>query len=194
MKQVLILLSILLVSSVSAEETADSVLDSMASQLKSLDSFSVHMEKTFDDVMLDGAKVQFSGAADLVIRQPDGLHIEYGDTFSSKELWYDGKNFTLHDHLKNVYMRVDAKPNIRDALTAVRDQYGILLPLMSLLRGSAAEDYGAGITAQRYVGIHDVEGIRTEILEDARFRIQLRHVQSQLLRNQPSNPLAHRRH
>lgn len=159
MKRIFIILSLSLVSSVSAEDTAEGVLDSMASQLKSLESFSVHMEKTFDDVMLDGAKIQFSGAVDLSVRQPDGLYIEYGDDLSSKELWYDGKTFTLHDHLKNVYMRVDAKPNLREALTALRDQYDIFLPLMSLLRGNAAENYAAGVTVQRYIGIHDVEGI-----------------------------------
>ena len=155
----LIGICLILSSSVSAEETAESVLDSMASQLKSLESFSVHMEKTFDDVMWDGAKIQFSGAVDLSVRQPDRLYIEYGDEFTSKELWYDGKNFTLHDHLKNVYMRVDAEPNIRDALTALRDQYDIFLPLMSLLRGNAAENYGAGVAVRRYIGVHDVEGI-----------------------------------
>ncbi len=159
MKRTILILSLSIVSSVSAEETAEGVLESMASQLKSLESFSVHMEKTFDDVMLDGAKLQFSGAADLSVRQPDGLYIEYGDKFSSKELWYDGKTFTLHDHLKNVYMRVDAKSNIRDALTELRDQYDVLLPLMSLLRGNPADDYGAGVTVRRYIGIHDVEGI-----------------------------------
>ncbi len=159
MKQILILLSLLLVASVSAEETAEDVLDSMASQLKSLDSFSVHMEKTFDDVMVDGAKIQFSGAADLLVRQPDRLYIDYGDEFTSKELWYDGKTFTLHDHLKNVYMRVDAERNIRDTLTGLRDRYGILLPLMSLLRGDPAENYGEGVRVRRYIGLHDVEGI-----------------------------------
>ncbi len=159
MKRIFIILSLSLVSFASAEDRVEGVLDSMVSQLKSLDSFSVHMEKTFDDVMWDGAKIQFSGAVDLSVRQPDRLYIEYGDEFTSKELWYDGKNFTLHDHLKNVYMRVDAEPNIRDALTALRDQYDIFLPLMSLLRGNAAENYGAGVTVRRYIGVHDVEGI-----------------------------------
>ena len=154
------LVSCLLVTTiVSAQDTAEGVLDSMANQLKSLDSFSVHMEKTFDDVMFDGAKIQFSGAADLSVRQPDGLYIEYGDEFSSKELWYDGKTFTLHDHLKNVYMRVDAEPNIRDALTGLRDRYDVVLPLMSLRRGTPAENYGADATVRRYLGVHDVEGI-----------------------------------
>ena len=159
MKKIFIGLSLLLACSVSAEETAEGVLDSMASQLKLLDSFSVHMEITFDDVMVDGAKIQFSGAADLSVRQPDGLYLEYGDEFSSKELWFNGKTFTLQDNLKNIYMRVDAESNIRDALTQLRDQYNVFFPLMSLLRGNPAENYGAGVRIRRYLGIHDVEGI-----------------------------------
>ncbi len=159
MMRTLIGISLLLAFSVSAQDMAEQTLESMVNQLESLDSFSVHMEKTFDDVMFDGAKIQFSGAADLSVRQPDGLYIEYGDEFTSKELWYDGKTFTLHDHLKNVYMRVDAKPNIRDALEEIRNRYDIFLPLMSLLRGNPAENYGAGVAVRRYIGVHDVEGI-----------------------------------
>ena len=159
MKRILVLLNLLLLSTVSAQETAEGVLDSMASHLKSLDSFSVHMEKTFDDVMFDGAKIQFSGAADLSVRQPDRLYMVYGDEFTSKELWYDAKTFTLHDDLKNVYMQVDAEPNLRDALTKIRNRYNIHLPIMSLIRGNPAENYGAAIKLRRYIGIHDVEGI-----------------------------------
>ena len=154
-----IAISLLLSAPTYAQETAEQILESMAAQLKSLKSFSVHMEKTFDDMMVDGAKIQFAGAVDLSVRKPDGIHMFYGDDLSAKELWYDGKTFTLHDHLKKVYMSVDAKPTMREALTELREEYGIVLPLMALLRGKPAEDYGAGVTVRRYLGIHDVEGI-----------------------------------
>ena len=58
--------------SVSADTTISpaSVLQNMARVLAPAEAFSVHIEKIFDEVMRDGAKVQYSGAADVSVRHP----------------------------------------------------------------------------------------------------------------------------
>ncbi len=149
---------------VAAEDTADSSLDpatllaSMANHLRTLKSFSVHTEKVFDDVLADGAKVQYSGAADISVRRPDRIHIDYGDDISAKELWYDGRKITLTDHKHNVYMQVEAAPTIAETLTQLEQDYGLFIPLTSLLREQASEEYQADVERRRYMGLHDVEG------------------------------------
>ena len=143
----------------SAPVDPGALLESMAAYLLSLDSFSLHTEKVFDDVLSDGAKVQFAGAATLSLRRPDGIHIDYGDDLSAKELWYDGKTVTLLDHLKKVYMQMEAPPRIRDTLKQLENDYGLFLPLARLLRGSANLDFQEGVSRHRYLGLHDVEGI-----------------------------------
>ena len=105
------------------------------------------------------AETASSPCATLSIRRPDGIHIDYGDDLSAKELWYDGKTVTLLDHLKNVYMQVETAPRIRDALEQMENDYGLFLPLASLLRGNAARDFEEGAARQRYLGLHDVDGI-----------------------------------
>ena len=135
------------------------LLESMAAYLQSLDSFLLHTEKVFDDVLSDGAKVQFAGAATLSLRRPDGIHIDYGDDLSAKELWYDGKTVTLLDHLKKVYMQVEAAPPIPNALMQLENDYGLFLPLASLLRGNASQDFQEDASKRRYLGLHDVDGI-----------------------------------
>ena len=85
------------VAAPSSDETAstttvnpDDLVRGMASLLSSAQSFTLHIEKSFDVVLTDGAKVQYSGAADIAIRRPDKIYVVYGDDVSAKELWYDG--------------------------------------------------------------------------------------------------------
>ena len=134
------------------------ILNTMAEHLRTLQSFTVYTEKVFDDVLADGAKVQYAGAADISVRRPNGIHIDYGDDLSSKELWYDGKVITLTDHLHNVYMQVEAASSIAETLTQLERDYGLFLPLASLMRGHASQEYQDGVQKQRYLGLHDVEG------------------------------------
>jgi hypothetical protein len=136
----------------------ESLLEDMAGVLGSLEAFSVHMEKTFDEVLADGAKVQYSGAADLSMRRPDRFHVDYGDDLSAKEAWYDGEHFTLLDHLRNVYAQVPAAPPIRNVLETLEQDYDLFLPLAALLRPDPSKEYGDGAYLKRYLGIHDVDG------------------------------------
>ncbi len=143
----------------SAPVDPGALLESMAAYLLSLDSFTLYTEKVFDDVLSDGAKVQFAGAATLSIRRPDGIHIDYGDDLSAKEMWYNGKTVTFLDHLKKVYMQMDAAPRIQDALKQLENDYGLFLPLASLLRENASQVFQDGSSKQRNLGLHDADGI-----------------------------------
>jgi hypothetical protein len=146
--------------SVSADTTIspESVLQDMARLLGSMEAFSVHSEKLFDEVLRDGAKVQYAGAADMSVRQPDRFHIDYGDDLSAKEVWYDGEHFTILDHLRNVYAQVPVVPPIRNVLNTLENDYDVFLPLAGLLRPDPSKEFGQGAYVQRYLGIHDVDG------------------------------------
>ena len=138
--------------------TPESLLEDMASVLGSLEGFSVHIEKTFDEVLRDGAKVQYSGAADLSMRRPDRFHVNYGDDLSAKEVWYDGEHFTILDHLHNVYAQIPAAPPIRNVLELLEEDYDLFLPLAALFRPDPSKEYGEGAYLKRYLGLHDVDG------------------------------------
>ena len=131
----------------------------MASLLSSTPSFTVHLEKSFDVVLEDGAKVQYSGAADIAMRRPDRLYVIYGDDVSAKELWYDGSTFTLLDLLHNVYGSVETAPRIDATLEQLSADYGVHLPLAGLFSTDPYAKYVAGVRSKRYFGLHDVDGI-----------------------------------
>jgi hypothetical protein len=135
-----------------------SVLQDMARVLKSTESFTVYVEKVFDEVQHDGSKVQYAGAADVSIRRPDRFHVDYGDDISAKEAWYDGEHFTLLEHLHKVYAQIPAAPPIRNVLNVLENDYDVFLPLAGLFRPDPSKEYGEGALKQRYLGIHDADG------------------------------------
>ena len=121
-------------------------------------TFSVHVEKQFDVVMLDGAMVLYSGALDILAERAGALHIDYGDDLSAKELWYDGTTLTLIDHLHNVYAQVPAEGRVATMLVDLDERYGLQLPLSPLLSAGIADDFEDHVRSASYLGIHDAEG------------------------------------
>ena len=120
-------------------------------------SFSVHVEKRFDVVLSNGAKVEYSGALDIEVNQSQGLFMDYGDDLSAKRVWYDGETLTLLDPLSNLYATAVFEGTVAEALDLVARDLGVELPLAPLLRQNLAEDIEPVITAS-HLGIHDAEG------------------------------------
>ena len=88
----------------------------------------------------------------------DGLHIDYGDDLTVKEVWYDGADFTILDHLHNVYAQIPVALPIGSLLDTLENDYDLFLPLSGLLRADPSKEYGEEAYLLRYLGIHDVDG------------------------------------
>ena len=145
-------------------QSVDELVRSMATTLAEAQAFTVHVEKTFEVVLVDGNKVQFAGAMDLAIRRPDRLWVSYGEELSAKEACYDGSQFTLHDLRADVYGALPAKPTIDELLDALSEQYGVFLPLAELFSRDAYEEFAGKVIEKLYVGQSDVGGRMTHHL------------------------------
>jgi len=130
----------------------------VAATIRSTDSLSVHVEKQYDVVMLDGAKVRYSGALDMLVHGDKGLHMDYGDDVSAKEVWYDGSTLTIIDHLSNVYAQAPATGRVGDMLADVNERFNLELPLATLLGRTSAGTFEEYLESATYLGLHDVEG------------------------------------
>ena len=145
----------------SAEDSARdpiALYHDMIATIAASDSFSVHIEKQFDVVMLDGAKVQYSGAMDMQVNRDQGMHLNYGDDVSAKEAWYDGSTVTLIDHLSNVYAQAPAEGKVGDMLGDINERYGLELPLAPLMDRSADSGFETNLQSATYLGLHDALG------------------------------------
>lgn len=138
---------------------ADRLFRAMADLLTGSKAFSFHMEKSFDVVLDNGAKVKYAGAADVAVRRPDGLYITYGDDLSAKEVWYDGMSFTLFDQDHQTYGTLEAPPRLDDTLAELSRTYDVHLPLAGLLSSDPYTRYQTGVREKLYLGLHDVEGV-----------------------------------
>jgi hypothetical protein len=103
-----------------------------AAQLTAAPAMTFHVEKRFDAVLIDGAKVEYSGALDVMVKSTGGLFIDYGDDLSSRRVWYDGKTVTLLDSINNVYASTPASGSVKEALAQVNEKHGLEMPLAPL--------------------------------------------------------------
>ena len=140
LKPIQFLLSVVLL--VSATASAEPTLDPIeivrlaSDRVSAASSLSFHVEQRFDVVLSDGAKVEYSGAMDLMATRSKGLYMDFGDDLSAKRVWYNGNTMTILDSLKNLYVTVNAVGTISDALTRLELDYGAIMPLAPRARAS----------------------------------------------------------
>lgn len=133
------------------------LLRAMTDYLREQGAFSFHIETNFE-IFDRGQKLQFAGSADIQVRRPDGLVIDYRDDLSAKRVWYDGSQLTLVDPQAGVYASMQAPSNLDDALDQFERQYGLVMPLTDLLGEDAYALIASRAQSASYVGLHDVSG------------------------------------
>jgi hypothetical protein len=138
--------------------TVDDLVHRMADLLTSAKSISVHVEKTFDDVLVTGPKLTYAGAMDLEVRRPDRFYISYGDDLGAKEVWYNGKHLVVLDTRANVYGELPSADTIDATLQAVKDKYDLKMPLAALFSSDLYQRFTDNVDDTMYVGVHDVNG------------------------------------
>ena len=143
-----------------AEVTAlpETLLRKMSEELKNAGSFQFHAEINFDDVLISGQKLQYAGAADVTVRRPDGIFVDYRDDLSAKRFWYDGKTGTLLDVFHDVYSTADLSGDIDTAIDELQERYGLALPLGDLISSDVFAVIDGHALAWGYIGVNDVEG------------------------------------
>jgi hypothetical protein len=136
----------------------EDLLRQMSAELKKAQTYRFHAEINFDDVLRSGQKLQYAGAADLTVRHPDGVYVDYRDDLSAKRFWYDGKTGTLLDLVTSNYSQVDLPGDIDAAVDELQGRYSLALPLADLISSDLFAMIDDRALAWGYIGIHDVEG------------------------------------
>jgi len=139
--------------------TVDGLLKAMTDTLTGATSITLHVEKTFDDILATGQKVQYSGAIDIALRRPDRLYVSYGDTFTSREVWFDGNQFVLLDHKARVHGRLPGAGTVDATLDEVAEKYDVVMPLAGLLGDDVRQLIDENLQYGIYIGLGDVEGV-----------------------------------
>lgn len=135
------------------------LLEEMSSYLETLESFELQAIVAFDDVPLPDTKVLYSGSMAVQLRRPDRLHVNYEDDLTARELWFDGSMVTVLVPSENLWAAAEAEPSIDATLSMLAADYDLSIPLEDLFISDPHSALTANVKAERYIGLHDVNGV-----------------------------------
>lgn len=144
------------------EPEAIGALEKMGAFLREQQSFTVHTTMETDQVLQSGQKVQLPSTGDLRVRRPDHLRADVTSDRRQRQLFYDGKTFTMYGQRVGYYATVPAPPTIGELAEEIEERYGIELPLVDLFYWGTDKASLAQIKGAIYVGPSKVGGVDTD--------------------------------
>ncbi|WP_217424833.1 DUF2092 domain-containing protein [Pandoraea aquatica] len=133
------------------------MLHTMGSYLQSLQRFRVFTELTGERVLADGQKLQHSARATLEVDRPNRLRAVMKSARTEREIIYDGRTATLFSPQQKYYASVPFQGTVGKLVEALRERYGVELPLADLFSWGTPEAQhqkfdSAMFAGQDYVG------------------------------------------
>lgn len=114
------------------DPVAMAAMDRMNAALQALPFFSIKSDATTEIVLDDGQKIQFAGTVDLKVRRPNAFRVAAQADTQTREMYYDGKAFTIFAPRLGYYAAFDAPPTIGQAIDKARTRYALEIPLADL--------------------------------------------------------------
>jgi hypothetical protein len=140
------------------DPAAMQALDRMGAYLRGLPIFNLEANDATDEVLESGEKIQLLKTVALQVRKPDHLHAEVATDRKAREIFYDGKQFTLLAPETGYYATVPAPASIRELLTEIETKFGIELPLVDLFHWGENADAATEVTQATVVGTSKIAG------------------------------------
>ncbi|MBT0669510.1 DUF2092 domain-containing protein [Novosphingobium profundi] len=111
---------------------AMAAVDAMSAALQKLVSFTVKSDATNEVVLEDGQKIQFSGGVELQVHRPSAFKVTTKADTQSREMYYDGKSFTIFAPKLGYFASFAAPSTIGQTVDKARTQFDIEVPLADL--------------------------------------------------------------
>jgi len=146
------------------DERAASILRSMGDYLASAEELSFSAEVTYDAVSPDGQKLQYGGTAQVALRRPNRLHVEYDGDEDTRTVVIDGETFTFYDRENNLYARTDVPSPIDAAIDHAFELYGFSVPIADLVYTDPYQTLMENVQSGSVIGRHIVDGVSCDHL------------------------------
>lgn len=109
-------------------------LKDMGAHLQSLSRFRTSTTLTGERVLADGQKLQHIAYATLDVERPDRLHARMWSARSERELFYDGKTFTIFVPAQKYYSSVEFSGTNAELVDRLEQRFGVEIPLSDLFK------------------------------------------------------------
>jgi len=135
----------------------------MAKAIEGAKALHVHGEIEWDVLQPDGQTITFGGVRDLTFARPDRLRasIDLREGVR-RDLYYDGKQVTLHDAGANVYATLAQSGPVVDVALLLGERFGVPIALAEFLAPDLGAKLDAEIKGATFVGPATVDGVECE--------------------------------
>ena len=137
---------------------ASRLLREMSDYLKKTSEFTFHAEVAYDSVLDNGQKIQFGGLSKVTLRRPNRLRTEYRGDERRTQGVFDGRTFTIHDLVADVYAVAEMPPEIDAAVDHLFEHYGLSVPIADFVYSDPYEALTKSVYGGYWVGRHSVDG------------------------------------
>lgn len=145
------------------DPVAITALESMATALRKLESFTVRSTSSIDVVLETGQKIQFDQNINYRAHRPDGLYVELDSDRKHRQIYYDGKALTVYAPRLNYYASVPTRArSLGELVTNAGKDYGIALPLADLFYWGAQDLPVTTLTSAIYIGPATLANTKTD--------------------------------
>lgn len=113
---------------------ASAALDRMGAHLRSLGSFRLISNASTEDVFDNGQKLMTQQRTTYTMGGRDKLHVKVETDTQSRDVFYDGKTFTLVAPRAGKYLQIPFSGTVSQMLTRADEDWGIDFPVQDLFR------------------------------------------------------------
>jgi len=139
---------------------ATQALNNMSGYLRSLDRLSVHADIYADEVLENGQKIQQTRSIVASANPPSMLMVKVSNLNNSRELYYNGDNFTIYTpQPSGFYATFKAPKTIGELIKKAADDYDIKIPLSDLFVWGTNNDNSSEIEEGILIGVDQVNGV-----------------------------------
>ncbi len=135
------------------------VLKQMAAYLRSLDRFEVRVEKTTELILPTDQRLHADQTATIAVQKPNRLRANFQNLSGGRQLFYDGKNFSLYTPEAKVYASATAPATLDETLDLLEDRYRISMPIADLLTADPQSRLVQNLKSETYVGQILIRGV-----------------------------------
>jgi hypothetical protein len=147
-------------SRIRIDPQADQALRKMSATLGKARSFSFRSLTTMDEPIATGQLAHFTRHVQVAVCRPNRILAECHEGDDVFTLCYLGTELTVMDKAAKAYASVQVPGRIDQMLDEVAQKYGLTMPLSDLVFSDPYKVLTADAWTGRYVGIHEVDGVK----------------------------------
>jgi hypothetical protein len=144
------------------DTTAINALVRMGAYLRTLNAFQVSAVVTTENVNEDGLKLQSTSDVKLLARRPNRMFVDVANERQPRQMYYDGKQFTMWAPKLKFYAQAEAPPTIAALIDTLEDRFDIDVPFVDLFRWGTSDSSIKAITMAVDAGPASINGVTCE--------------------------------